>query len=76
MYGVSSPPSSRSVERDLRGRRERRVTTREHEAETVVGHVILRLELVVALMHADGRFMPVAARRFATQAVDRRGCEQ
>ncbi len=79
---VVSPPSVRKRERHLRGRLERRVTTREHEPEPLVGdrHVLVSIptvgpvvDLVVGCgveQHLGGVMLLVAP-AFSAQPIDR-----
>ena len=71
MYGVSSPPSSRSVSATCALGRQRRVTAREDEAEAVVLHVAHRLGRLGALVEERGLGVAVIAGCLAAQPVDR-----
>ena len=73
MYGVSSPPSSRSVSAICALGGERRVAAGEDEAEAVVVHACIRVgELVwlVRLVEERGLGMAVVAGGLAAQPVD------
>ena len=64
------PAEQPQRERDLRARRERRVTAGEDEAEAVVFHVALRFGALGALVEQRGLGVTVVAGRLATQPVD------
>jgi hypothetical protein len=73
--GVSSPPSSRRVQRDLGGLTQRRMAAGEDQAQPVIGHGLL-LPRAVSRGVSGGPVqvmrlrVPLVADRFAAQPVD------